>query len=153
MKKLLLLTLLFSISFTSFVTSQSKMSQRETFETTYQNTKATVKTQHYQFVADVIYDGQQREILNGDSNQIDINNLNVKGILHGFSKDKAIYTLKETNSDINTIVNDENQQISIVVKMSSYSINIEVKPNGNAFLTLTGNDISKQEYAGKLVRI
>ncbi|EPR70264.1 hypothetical protein ADIWIN_3620 [Winogradskyella psychrotolerans RS-3] len=153
MKKLVLLVLLFSLSASNFVTAQAKTSQKEMFATTYHNSKNAVKSQHYQFVANAIHDSEQREMLDGDTNQIRINKLDVTGQLHGFSKDRAIYTLKDSSSEISTAFHDEKQQISITIKMQAYTISIEVKPNGNAFLTLTGNDITKLEYIGKLLEI
>jgi hypothetical protein len=153
MKKLVLLVLLFSLSASTFVTAQAKKSQKEMFATTYHNSKSVVKSQHYQFVANAIHDSEQREMLDGDTNQIRINKLEVTGQLHGFSKDKAIYTLKDNSSDISTVFHDEKQQISITVKMQAYTISIEVKPNGKAFLTLTGNDITNVKYVGKLLEI
>ncbi|SDH60213.1 hypothetical protein [Winogradskyella thalassocola] len=153
MKKLILLVLLFSLSASTLVIAQSKTSQKETLASTYHNSKTAVKSQHYQFVANVIHNSQEREILDGAINEIRINKLDVSGQLHGFSKDKTIYTLKDSNSKIETAFNDDNQQISIAIKTKAYSIAIEVKPNGNAFLTLTGTDSSKLLYTGRLVKL
>jgi hypothetical protein len=153
MKKLVLLALLFSLSATTFMSAQSKKSQKEIFAATYKTSKSVVETEHYQFVANVIRNSQEREILNGDVNKIEINKLSVSGQLHAFSKDRAVHSLKDNNSEISTTFNDEDQEISISIKTKAYTISINVKPNGNAFLELTNTNNTKLLYTGKLVRL
>ncbi|WP_225036388.1 hypothetical protein [Winogradskyella sp. SM1960] len=153
MKKLILLALLFSLSASTFVMAQSKKSQQELFASTYHNSKVAVKSQHYQFVANVVHNSQEREILDGAINQLRINKFEVEGQLHEFSKTGTIHTIKDDKSKINTAFDDEKQQISIVMKTTDYAIAIDVKPNGNAFLTLTGNGSAKVLYTGKLVKL
>ncbi|WP_178985298.1 hypothetical protein [Winogradskyella helgolandensis] len=153
MKKIILLALLFSLSASTFVTAQTKRSQKEMLATTYHKSKTTVKSQHYQFVANVIHNSQEREILDGAINEIRINKSEVSGQLNGFSKDRVIHILKDNNSKIDTSFNDDNQQISIAIKTAAYEMIIEVKPNGNAFLTLTGKGSSELLYTGKLVKL
>ncbi|MBU2929038.1 DUF4251 domain-containing protein [Winogradskyella psychrotolerans] len=152
MKKIILLALLFSFSASTLVIAQTKTSQEEMFAATYHSSKIAVNSQHYQFVANVIHNSQEREILDGAINEIRINKLDVEGQLHGFSKDKVVNTLKDSNSKIETEFNDDNQEITITIETKVYAINIVVKPNGNAFLTLTGNGSSKLLYTGKLVQ-
>lgn len=153
MKKLVFLVLLFSLCTSTFVTAQSKISQKEMFAATYHNSKIIAESQHYKFIANVIHNSQEREILDDAINEIRINKLDVSGQLHGFSKESAIYTLKDSNSKIDTSFNDDNQQISITIKTLVYDVIIEVKPNGNAFLTLTRDGSSNILYTGKLVEL
>ncbi|WP_458626631.1 hypothetical protein [Winogradskyella sp. PC D3.3] len=153
MKKIVLLALLFSLSATTLVTAQSEISQQEAFSISYHNSKALVKTQAYKFVANVVHNGLDRELLDGEVNQISISKLNVSGQLQGFSKDKVIYTLKESNATIDTVFNDENQQISIVIEAKLHNLSIVAKPNGKAFLTLTDSSGAQLNYTGQLVKL
>ena len=153
MKKLVLLALLFSLSATTFMSAQSKKSQKEIFTATYKTSKSVVESEHYQFVANVIRNSQEREILNGDVNKIDINKLSVSGQLHAFSKDRTVHSLQDNSSEISTTFNDDDQEISISIKTNAYTISIDVKPNGNAFLELTNTNNTKLLYTGKLVKL
>ena len=153
MKKLVLLALLFSLSATTFMSAQSKKNQKEIFAATYKTSKSVVKTEHYKFVANVIRNSQEREILNGDVNKIDINKLSVSGQLHAFLKDRTVHSLQDNSSEISTTFNDDSQEISISIKTNAYTISIDVKPNGNAFLELTNTNNTKLLYTGKLVKL
>jgi len=153
MKKLVLLALLFSLSATTFMSAQSKKNQKEIFAATYKTAKSVVNTEHYQFVANVIYDSEGREILDGTINEIRINKSEVSGKLNGFSKDRVVYSLNDNNSEVSETFNDDDQEISISIKTNIYTISIQVKPNGNAFLELKNSNNTKLFYTGKLVKL
>ncbi|REG86164.1 DUF4251 domain-containing protein [Winogradskyella sediminis] len=153
MKKIILLIVLFSFSVPTLITAQSKTSQKELFANTYHNSKNAVKSQHYQFVADVIHNSQEREVLNGEHNQFKVYKLQVVGQLHDFSKHKVVHVIKDDQSKIDTSFNDETQLISIDILATDYDIKIEIKPNGKAFLTLNGHDGSKLSYTGRINKL
>lgn len=151
--KNIVLVLLFSFLATTFVSAQAKQTQKEMFQPVYNTSKSIVKSQDYQFVADVIYDGEKREKLDASNNQITISDTKISGQLHSFSKKKTIHTLQDENSRNSTSFNDEKQHISIVINTNAYKIYIDVKPNGNAFLTLSDNDNASLTFTGKLLKL
>ncbi|WP_299100016.1 DUF4251 domain-containing protein [uncultured Winogradskyella sp.] len=153
MKKLILIALIFSLSAGSIVTAQTKQTQKERFQPIYNITKSTIKSDNYQFVANVIYNDEGRETLDGELNNIQINKSSVSGRLNGFSKDRMILSINEDNSKISVDYNDEKQEVLIDIDAISHKITIEVKPNGNAFLVITKMDGNELKYGGKLVKL
>ncbi|NRD20075.1 DUF4251 domain-containing protein [Winogradskyella eckloniae] len=152
MKKLILIALAFSLSAGTVVKAQEKQSQKEIFQPIYLNSKALVASENYQFVAHVIYNDQGRERLNADENSIVFKGSEVSGKLHSFAKDKSIVTIKASNSTTTNSFDDDNQKISVAIKTDRYELAIEVKPNGNAVLTITNKEGTVLHYAGKLVK-
>jgi len=137
MKKLVLLVVLFSLSTSFYVNAQSKKAQNDGFEATYQNMKAITNSQHYQYVGHVVYNSENRKILDQDSNQLEINTKSLKGILNSLSS--FTYETKSSNSKITNYqvtFNDEKQTVLIEFNLDEDKFSIEVKPNGKAFLTL-----------------
>jgi len=153
MKKIILLAVLFSFSVPTLITAQSKTSQKEIFASTYHSSKVAVKSHHYQFVADVIHNSQEREVLNGEHNQFKVHKLKVLGQLHDFSKHKVVHIINDDHSKIDTSFNDDAQLISIDIHATDYDIKIEIKPNGKAFLTLNSREGTKLSYTGRIHKL
>ncbi|MFK7833127.1 MAG: DUF4251 domain-containing protein [Winogradskyella sp.] len=153
MKNLVLLVLVCSLSSASLVSAQSKQTQKEMFEGVYNTSKETVKSEQFEFVANVVFKGKKRESFKDNSNQIIINKNKVFGELETFSTDKTRYVFNDDNSKISASFDDENQDISITIQTKNNVISIEVKPNGNAFLMLSGNRSGDISYRGTLLKL
>ncbi|QNK77875.1 hypothetical protein H7F37_01930 [Winogradskyella sp. PAMC22761] len=153
MKKLVLLVVLFSLSTSFYVNAQSKKVQNEGFEATYKSMKAITDSQHYQYVGDVVYNSDDRKILDKDLNQLEINTTSVKGSLTSLSS--FTYNTKTSNSKITNYevtFNDEKQTVLIEFNLDKDKFIIEVKPNGKAFLTLS-SDVNNIRQTGMIKRI
>lgn len=153
MNRIVLLVLLFSLSTSTLVNAQSKQSQKERFEGVYNTSKTIVQSEHFQFVANVVFEGNKRESFKDISNQISINKTDIIGELKTFSADNVRYSFKDEKSQMSTSFDDEKQQISIAIKSKGYTISIEVKPNGNTFLMLSGNGSADITYRGTLLKL
>ncbi|WP_179315272.1 hypothetical protein [Winogradskyella undariae] len=153
MKKLVLLVVLFSLSTSFYVNAQSKKAQNDGFEATYQNMKAIINSQHYQYVGHVVYNSEDRKVLDQDLNQFEINSTSVKGALNSLSS--FTYETKSSNSKITNYevtFNDEKQTVLIEFNLDKDKFSIEVKPNGKAFLTLS-SDVNNIRQTGMIKRI
>lgn len=141
MKKLILLAVLFSLS--TSLNAQEKPEQKAKFQTTYNNSKVLVETQQYQFVGDWIFYESKREKLESNSSTISINKSNISGQLVGVTEN-----LNRTINDYHVSFDDENQRISITFNIKSHTIALDIKPNGNTFLTVVSNKGNKISYRG-----
>lgn len=152
MKRLVLLALLFSLSITTFVSAQSKPSQKEVFATTYHNTKTAIETQNYQYVGYVVYNNEKRQNLESDSNTLRIEKDQVDGKLSSLST--YAFNTKDAKriTEYTVSFNDDTQQITIQFNVGKDQFHIEIKPNGNAFLTLKSG-INNITQTGKIERI
>jgi hypothetical protein len=136
MKKVILLVILFSLSATTYSCAQSKSAQNEKFQATYTNSKALVESHNFQFVGEVVYNNKRREKLDSDA-IISINESKVSGIVIGLTNLNESYNLDGEIENYKEVCNDDNQQISIEFNVKKLKIFIDIKPNGNAFLTVS----------------
>ncbi|BAO77402.1 DUF4251 domain-containing protein [Winogradskyella sp. PG-2] len=144
MKKIILLVAIFSISATTYSCAQSKSTQKEKFQSTYNNSKALVENHTYQFVGDLVYNNKRREKL-GDNAIININKSSVSGEMVGLTNDRKSFIIDGKIEGYKNEFNDEKQHISIEFSVGERKVFIDIKPNGNAFLTVSsgpGNSIS-----------
>ena len=147
MKKLILIVFIFSISASTCVVAQTKQSQKEAFASLYQNSKIIVESQSFVYVGNMVLENRTREKLSDNSNQLVINNSKMSGEITSLKSENKTINVTGDISDYKVVFNDEKQEISINFTVKSTngiaSVNIEVKPNGNAFLTAsTGNGTS-----------
>ncbi|WP_299519068.1 DUF4251 domain-containing protein [Winogradskyella sp.] len=135
MKRLILLTIF--LGFSSVVTSyaQSKVSQKEKFEATYNKIKAIVQSKDYQFVGEMVYHNKKRERLEVNSNTVTVDRNNVSGKVSSLSSKRTTIEVDGRMKNYNVNFDDDSQQISIEFTSDNVGFYIDVKPNGNAFLT------------------
>jgi hypothetical protein len=152
MKNLFILALIFSLSVSTVVTAQSKKTQKETFQATYNAMKTLVKSKEFKYVGEVVFEDRKRERLNSDSNTFSVDNSNVTGLLQALGEATKVIPIKGEISNYNVNFNDDLQNISIEFSVNKMKIYIDIKANGNAFLTVEGavNNITQR---GKLQNI
>lgn len=154
MKKLILLTLLFSLAVTSFACAQTKESQKAKFQTTYTSSKALVETQHYNFIGEMVYSNKNREKLSDDSNTIVINKSEVTGKVISLSTENKSFDVNGTRENYKASFDDDKQHIAIQfnVKTATQTLEvfIDIKPNGNAFLTVSAGNDNTISWVGKI---
>ena len=153
MKKLVLLATIFSISIVTLSFAQSKVSQKEKFQASYNTTKALVETQVYQFNGEVVYNNKKREKLDSNSNSISINKSTASGYLTSLSAENKSFKISGSIDNYKISFKDEKQQIYIEFNVGDDTFYIAVKPNGNAFLTIKDLDETTASYTGKLEKL
>ena len=143
MKPLVLLVILFSFSAISFCSAQTKTSQKEIFQATYNSSKALVETQTYQFIGEVVLENKKREKLDRNSNTVTVNKSQISGQIVSLSQvNKRLY-FNGVVEEYQVSFNDDKQQISIEFRVNKDEVSIAIKPNGKAFLTVSsGNGIN-----------
>ena len=145
MKQLILLALLFSLTAITTSNAQTKSTQKETFQATYDDMKALVQSKTFAYVGDYVFNSKRRIKLDGNTNTVNINNTEATGQIEALATTKSTKGIKGKISNYNVSFNDDKQQISIEFKVDDTNVNIDIKPNGNAFFTLksSGTTISQ----------
>ncbi|MBV7268244.1 DUF4251 domain-containing protein [Winogradskyella luteola] len=152
MKYLIILILLFSFSATNLVSAQSKETQKEQFQSTYNAMKALVKAKEFKYVGEVVFKADKRQMLDSTTNILTVNQAYSSGSLSTLdSITKGIQVDGEISNYIIDF-NDDSQQISVQFSVNNMEIYIDIKPNGNAFLTVKGT-VNKITQRGKLKSI
>ncbi|MFC0605672.1 DUF4251 domain-containing protein [Winogradskyella pulchriflava] len=152
MKHIIILALLFSFSATTFVDAQSKTTQKEQFQSTYNTIKALVKSKNFEFVGEVVFSDAGRKRVDGDTNSLSINESKGIGSLSMLSSDTETVKIDGDISNYNVNFNDDMQNIAIQFSVNKMTVYIDIKPNGNAILTVeTG--VNKITQLGKLKSI
>ena len=149
MKKLLL-TILLSISATTYTCAQTRVSQKEKFQATYNNSKALVKSLTFKYVGEVVYNNKQREMLDGNTNTISIDKSKVSGQVVSLSNANKTFDIEGELENYKVSFNDDNQRISIEFSVNTYQVFIDIKPNGNAFLTVSDNIGNNISWTGRI---
>jgi hypothetical protein len=149
MKKLILIVILFSLSATTYSCAQSKSAQKEKLKATYNNSKALVNTQTFHFVGELVYNNKNREKLSSDA-KISINESSVSGKVISLSHQKKSFYLGGDIENYKTVVDDETQQISIEFSVNKHKVFIDIKPNGNAFLTISSGADNTISWTGHI---
>lgn len=154
MKKLILLAILFSLSVTTFTCAQAKVTQEEMFQATYNSSKAIVETQQYNFIGEMVYSNKNREKLSSDSNTITINKTYVTGKMISLSNENKSFDVNGTIENYKVSFDDEKQHVAIQfnVKTTAQTLEffIDIKPNGNAFLTVSSGNYNAISWVGKI---
>ena len=150
MKNLLLLTILLSISATTYTCAQTRVSQKEKFQATYNNSKALVKSLTFKYVGEVVYNNKQREMLDGNTNTISIDKSKVSGQVVSLSNANKTFDIEGGIENYKVSFNDDNQRISIEFSVNTYQVFIDIKPNGNAFLTVSDNIGNNISWTGRI---
>ncbi|WP_299113410.1 hypothetical protein [uncultured Winogradskyella sp.] len=151
MKNLIILTFIFSLSASTFVSAQSKPTQKETFQGTYNAMKALVKSKKFKYVGEVVFEGFERERLNNEdeSNCLTIEDSKATGLIFDLGEDDRATLIMDKIINYSVNFNDDLQNISIAFAVNKIKILIDIKPNGNAFLTIK-NGIKDITQMGKL---
>ena len=150
MKNLLLLTILLSISATTYTCAQTRVSQKEKFQATYNNSKALVKSLTFKYVGEVVYNNKQREMLDGNTNTISIDKSKVSGQVVSLRNANKTFDIEGGIENYKVSFNDDNQRISIEFSVNTYQVFIDIKPNGNAFLTVSDNIGNNISWTGRI---
>ena len=143
MKKTILFAFIFSLSVVS-MNAQTKPSQKDQFQATYNNMKSLVQSQVYNFVGDVVFDGRTREKLNVDSNTIVINKNEISGNVVSLQSKNKSFDVNGSIEDYKGLFEDDKQRISVQFKVvtstQSLDLLIIIKPNGNTILTVSSDN-------------
>lgn len=154
MKKLIFLAFIFSLSVSTYVSAQTKQSQKEVFASMYQNSKIIVESESFVYLGHMVLEDRTREKLSDDTNQLVINDSKMLGELVSIKSENKTINVTGDIKDYKVVFNDEKQEISINFNITTasetVSINIEVKPNGNAFLTASSSNGTLINWTGKL---
>jgi hypothetical protein len=150
MKKLVLLIVLFVFNATAYCGAQTKTTQKEKFESTYNALKTLVKSERFQYKGEMVYNHNGREKLDSNLNTISVNGTEILGLVTSFKSDNKAFDINGTLENYKVNYDDENQRITIQFKVNIYNVSIEVKPNGNAFLKVSNGLNSTINWTGKL---
>lgn len=153
MNKLILVVVFFSLSLTTFSYAQTKTSQKEMLQATYESSKAIVKTQNFQFIGELVFNGQQRERVEGDLNTVHINKSEVSGGIKTLSESNQTIEFLGSLENYNVSYDDDNQIISIDFRLNNQALHINIKPNGKVHLTTNLNIANGLVWIGRLVKI
>lgn len=151
MRTLLLLVFLLTFSATSISCAQSKTTQKEKFQSNYENMKTIVQGNSFKFIGNLVYDSAQRKTVDAALNTISINGNELSG---NFSTLEATDKRVELDGQISNYkidYDDEKQTISISFLSGQYNFYIDIKANGYAFLAVkfggeTINQIGSVEH-------
>jgi hypothetical protein len=154
MKKLVLLAILFSLFASTYTCAQIKETQKEKFQSTYTSSKAIVETQHYNFVGELVYNNKKREKLSNDSNTIAIKKSEISGKVISLQSENKSFDVNGTVENYKASFDDDKQHIRIqfTVKTTTQTLEIfiDIKPNGNAFLTVSSGNYNTISWTGKI---
>ncbi|GGW63534.1 hypothetical protein DFQ11_102237 [Winogradskyella epiphytica] len=152
MKKLVLLTLLISLSAVSFVTGQTKQSQEEMFQATYNNSKSLVISKQFQFISEAVFNDEKRQLVDGKTNRLKFNKAKVSGKLASFSSFDKTVNLDGRLKNYKSSFNDAKYEILILFNIGTDEYQIKINKIGKAFLSLnSGNNNITQ--LGRIERI
>ncbi|WP_369994615.1 DUF4251 domain-containing protein [Winogradskyella sp.] len=146
-KQLFILTLIFGFIATGLSCAQAKTTQKEMFQSTYNEVKALVQSKDYKFAGEVVFNNKKRTRLDQALNTIAISKNEVSGQVSSLDNKTVAINGKITNYNVN--FDDDSQKISIEFNVENMEVYIDIKPNGNAFLTIKSgvDDITQ---AGKV---
>ena len=139
MKKLSNFVLLLSIALTFSVNAQTVDDQKDKFSAIYAQQKAVVESQNYQFNGEWVYSDRNREQISENTSVLRLNKTTVEGEIHALSSNRKVVLLNDNISNYKVSYNDNKQAISISFSVLNYKIDIEIRPNGKAFLKLSGS--------------
>ena len=152
MRTLLLLVFLLTFSASSTSCAQSKTTQKEKFQPTYDHMKTIVQSKSFKFIGDYVYDSKQRTKINGEANTIVINQGALSGQTSALDTPDNNIKVDGEISDYSVDFNDEKQDISIAFRSGERTFYIDIKANGYAFLAIkSGNETINQ--VGSLVSL
>lgn len=135
MKKLTILVLLFSLVSTQFIDAQSRSTKNDKFQTQYVQTKSTVKSKNYNYVGEAVFVEGNRKVLEAGSNSISVKGNQVSLKIQDITLENTISFSGKLN-DYRANFDDSKQNITIQFTADNVSYFIEIKKNGNAFLTV-----------------
>lgn len=148
MKKLLTLCVLITVATSSICFSQSGLSREEKVQAMYDLNKKIVESQDFSFIANWVFSGDMRGQVAQNTNTISITESNINGSLATLDTDKSYVMLKGSLENYSVNLNDKAHEITISFRIGVYSVTIEVKPNGIAFLELVNANGEKLKYRG-----
>ena len=152
MKKLLVLCLITCLTIPSIGLSQDKGIQTEKFNSLYETNQSIVKSKNFQFEGEWVFEDRDREELDAATNYLKIEKKNAEGQLISLSSKGSSVTLSDNIDNYNVDFDDKKQEISIQFRVENNTILIVIKPNGKAFLTLTGSS-TKITQIGKITKL
>ncbi|OZV68495.1 DUF4251 domain-containing protein [Winogradskyella aurantia] len=140
-------------SFTA-ISQESQRSQKDVFQSSYNASKKKIQSQKYQFIGGYVYNNKNREKIDDNSNTFIINTSNVKGSLTSLSTEKKTFILDGMIRNYEAVFNDDKQTIRVEFKVETesemYDVFIDVKSNGNAFLTVKKSPMDIISWTGKI---
>lgn len=136
MNRLIIVLTLFSLSATSLSCAQAKTSQKEKFQAYFDEVKALVESKSYKFVGEVVYNNKNRFVLDDTTkSEVTLNGDVVSSVVYRLDKLKGVEVSGEV-VNYKATINDEKQTIAIELSINKNTFYIDIKPNGNTFLTV-----------------
>jgi hypothetical protein len=148
MKKLLSLTVFFCLALPTLSFSQTPLTKEEKVKAMYELNKKNIKTQDYSFIASWVFGNDKRAEVSQNEKTIQISDSNIEGVLSQLETNKSSIELKGNMQNYNAEFDDAKNYIAVTFTIGVYNAIIEVKPNGNAFLTLNSNGKKIVHYRG-----
>ena len=152
MKKLLVLSLITCLTIPTIGLSQDKGIQTEKFNSLYETYESIVKSKSFQYEGEWVFEDRNREELDATTNYLKIEKKNAEGQLLSLSSKSSTVILSDSIDNYNVDFDDKKQVISIQFRVENNTILIVIKPNGKAFLTLTGSTI-KITQVGRITKL
>lgn len=138
--------------FTTYATAQQKQTQQDAFQATYNNIKALVQSKDYKFNGTFVYSNKNREQLATETNTLVVKRNNANVNIIGLSFNNKTITTKGSIQNYKVTFNDEKQIIAINFKVNNAEFYLDIKPNGNTFLTAKSSGVTITQI-GKLIKL
>lgn len=138
MKRIFILAVLMCFMATNYSCAQSKTTQKEKFQSTYNNLKTIVLSKSYKYEGEVVYTNKDRELLKDKLSVITISQDDINANLEALTNNTNYRTTGKIK-DYKVTFDDDKQVIAIEFKKDKDEFYIDIKPNGNVFLTAVFN--------------
>ncbi|EDP70888.1 hypothetical protein FBALC1_09013 [Flavobacteriales bacterium ALC-1] len=149
MKKIIITLVVLCVSSLALLNAQQK-TQKELFQATYNNSKALAQKQQFSFVGEVVFSNKKRETLDGESNTVKIDKSEISGEIKLLSSDNSSFNFDGNLKNYKVAFDDDKQQIAIVFNVNQHEVLIDIKPNGNAFLSISSSNNNAISWRGKI---
>lgn len=150
MKKLIITCIALCISSLALLNAQTNKTQKELFQATYDNSKALVQAQQFNFVGEVVYNNKKRETLDGESNTIKIDKSEVSGKIKSLNTNNTSIDFNGNLENYKVLFDDDKQRITVTFNINKHEVFIDIKPNGNAFLSTSSDINNGVSWRGKI---
>jgi hypothetical protein len=139
------------LTITSVGISQNRLDK---FEPTYQKSKSLVMAKNYTVNFTMVYDNNRREQINSNTNSVSINQSSSSGSLASFSNRGVIFDFNGTLSNYKVKFDDSRKLINISYEVNNSDkieiVELAIKPNGNAILSIQDNSGERIYWLGSL---
>ncbi|WP_296317423.1 hypothetical protein [Winogradskyella sp. UBA3174] len=138
--------------FTTYGIAQNKQTQKASFQLSYNNLKSLVQSKAYKFTGNFVYNNKNREKLENNTNTIVVNRNEASCNITSLSFENKKIETNGPMQNYNVKFDDEKQAIAINFKIGNNEIYLDIKPNGNTFLTAKSSVINIMQV-GELIKL